>query len=823
MSGATVAGPDRRAAPATAPGSAVRTGRQPALATLEDVAARVAALLDLGDGPPPALDDEWTTRPDLRSLRSELLAGLEAAVEAAGSVAWVDDWSWLTAPLWAGLGIPASAVVTWDAPAAAAADTARRRGIDPTIGLAWWEVATRGGLLAVEGMPTLCCSVPSPPAHSPPQTVEPGMAGPSAAHDALARYLEDLQGMHEPLHLRAALPAPSGWGEALLRAERRARGAAADSARSAAALAPLQAELAETVAALHWAVDRLQRVEPPPADPPPDAPASLGADLWDEWLDSTAPLAPAGTPTNADTVGADDTAGADDPTVDIVVAVAGDDVDSLSRTVHSVLAQTWPRWSLTLCCSSDDDAGADAIGTVASGLADDRVRAPSRSSSLVAALQEALGSGNGTWVAVIDHGDELTSGVLGEVLALADEDAALDLIYTDEDLMVAGGGAPTRQRKPGWSPVLLGNSPYIGRLWLLRRRVLETAGGVVDGLAWEYDLMLRAVEHTRHIAHLPRAGYLRRAARVVEPPAAPAPLPAATWTKAATDAAVAARHAAAARRDDSVTVVAGPSPATFRIGRALRREPTVRAVIALTTDAGRLQRAVEGLAHVSGVPGVAVTFVDTADPARRDPATAALLGPLLEQPGWHLIGQPGKSWASARNAAADDSDLTLLVDPDLDLTAGGWLRTLVEEILEPGIGAAGACQLSPGGDVASLGLRIGPGRSVGARGSGPKSGWTGVSSDCLALSGCILTWSALLRTFGLDETVGDVWAEADYCLRLRAAGWGVAASAHAQLRSSRPTAPPGRDAIPSDALARRWEALFDGNRPLDTYQLPPSR
>ena len=86
------------------------------------------------------------------------------------------------------------------------------------------------------------------------------------------------------------------------------------------------------------------------------------------------------------------------------------------------------------------------------------------------------------------------------------------MLYSDEDV-VADDGSFARHIKPGWSPDHMTTLMYTCHLGVYRRELVVELGGFrsrFDGCQ-DYDLVLRLMERTERIAHIPRILYHWRA------------------------------------------------------------------------------------------------------------------------------------------------------------------------------------------------------------------------------------------------------------------------------------------------------------------------
>ena len=90
------------------------------------------------------------------------------------------------------------------------------------------------------------------------------------------------------------------------------------------------------------------------------------------------------------------------------------------------------------------------------------------------------------------------------------EDHTLDFIYSDEDKLSEDG---TKRRnpffKPDWSPDTFMSLMYTCHLAVYRKSLLDEMGGLRVGLegSQDYDLVLRVMEKTNRIGHVPKILY----------------------------------------------------------------------------------------------------------------------------------------------------------------------------------------------------------------------------------------------------------------------------------------------------------------------------
>jgi GT2 family glycosyltransferase len=159
----------------------------------------------------------------------------------------------------------------------------------------------------------------------------------------------------------------------------------------------------------------------------------------------------------------------------------------------------------------------------------------------------------------------------------------------------------------------------------------------------------------------------------------------------------------------------------------------------------------------------------------------ALLASLEARPDTRVLRRPGPfNFSALVNAgvAAADAPVVVLLNNDCAITRSDWLRRLVAQALEPGVGAVGARLLYPDGRLQHAGVALGLGGEAGHRDRrlpGDHPGHLGrlsvphevatVTAACLAVRR-----ELFLEACGFDEAFPVAFNDTDFCLRLRARG-----------------------------------------------------
>jgi len=199
------------------------------------------------------------------------------------------------------------------------------------------------------------------------------------------------------------------------------------------------------------------------------------------------------------------------PLISIVTPVYDPDVVALERTIQSVVEQTYPNWEL--CIVDGASTQKDVVEIIESfAKHDERIRFHrlDRNLGISGNTNAALGVATGDFVAFLDHDDLLAPFALFEIVRLIATNPALDLIYSDHDLVSEDGVRRFQPLfKPDWSPEIMLSANYITHLTVVRRELIMEIGGFdpeLDG-AQDWDLFLRITEKTNRIAHIPKILY----------------------------------------------------------------------------------------------------------------------------------------------------------------------------------------------------------------------------------------------------------------------------------------------------------------------------
>lgn len=198
------------------------------------------------------------------------------------------------------------------------------------------------------------------------------------------------------------------------------------------------------------------------------------------------------------------------PTISIIMPVYNVDEKWLHLAIDSVLKQIYENWEL---CIADDASTKPHIRPILLEYAkkDPRIKIKflEKNQNIAGASNEALSMVTGQYVGLLDNDDEIYPDALYEVAKAINNNENLEIIYSDENHISPEGERIDPFFKPDYSPDLLMTCHYMVHLMVYKTSLLHELGGFRRGFdgSQDYDLILRAVEKTNQIHHIPRLLY----------------------------------------------------------------------------------------------------------------------------------------------------------------------------------------------------------------------------------------------------------------------------------------------------------------------------
>ncbi|MGI8436358.1 MAG: glycosyltransferase family 2 protein, partial [Chthoniobacterales bacterium] len=473
------------------------------------------------------------------------------------------------------------------------------------------------------------------------------------------------------------------------------------------------------------------------------------------------------------------------PLISVLLPVYNSHPKWLRRAVRSVQAQLYPQWEL---CIVDDASSDRKIWPLLEKLArrDPRIRILRRAENghISAASNDALAFARGEFVALLDHDDEIAPTAFYYVVLALQKNPALQVVYSDEDKLDRRSRRSDPYFKSDWNPQLFLGQNFISHLGVFRTELVRRVGGFRVGFegSQDYDLTLRCLGQIEPlgIEHIPRVLYHWRTTDQST----------ASYATAKPYAQEAALRAVQEHLDR--TGVAGTVEPHYgayqRVRYNLPNEHPLVSILIPTRDRAELLRTcLESIFARTDYQPYEVLVLDNES---SEPETFEYFESLggcvrIER----ITGPFNYSRLNNQGVAFARGSLVLLLNNDIETRDASWLSEMVSLVTQPGVGLVGARLWYPNGTMQHGGVILGAGGIAGHAHAGLRhehgyfarahltQNFSAVTAAC-----ALVRRDLYLELGGLDEeNLAVAFNDIDFCLRLRAAGWQIVWTPHAEL------------------------------------------
>lgn len=199
------------------------------------------------------------------------------------------------------------------------------------------------------------------------------------------------------------------------------------------------------------------------------------------------------------------------PKISIVVPLYKTNHKFLDELIRSVQKQTYDNWEL---CLSDGSGNPSFLAQKLDKWCRKDVRIKVVYSETALQISDntnrALEIVTGDFIAFADHDDLLAPNALFENVKILNRDSGLDLIYSDEDKMSMDRKEYYQPHfKPDFNLDFLRSNNYICHLLVVRKELVKKVGRFRSEFngSQDYDFVLRCIEQTNKIYHIPKILY----------------------------------------------------------------------------------------------------------------------------------------------------------------------------------------------------------------------------------------------------------------------------------------------------------------------------
>ena len=199
-----------------------------------------------------------------------------------------------------------------------------------------------------------------------------------------------------------------------------------------------------------------------------------------------------------------------EPLISIVIPLYNTPQEFLRKLLQSITSQSYRNFELCLADGSTKKGPSAFVKKFYGNDPRIKLKHLKVNAGISENTNEAIRMATGEFLMFSDHDDFLEPDALYEMVKALNEDRNLDLIYTDEDLCDEKGEQFFAPRmKPDFNPDFLRSINYICHLVMVRKSLAEEVGLLrkqCDG-AQDYDFLLRCIEKTDRVHHIPKVLY----------------------------------------------------------------------------------------------------------------------------------------------------------------------------------------------------------------------------------------------------------------------------------------------------------------------------
>ena len=464
-----------------------------------------------------------------------------------------------------------------------------------------------------------------------------------------------------------------------------------------------------------------------------------------------------------------------EPLFSIVVPLYKTPLPYLEDLIRSIQAQTYRKWELYL---SDGSGKESSLKEVLRNYArkEKRIHIIENDCRLNISdnTNRALEQADGDYVVFVDHDDTLAPDALYECVKVLNREPDAEVIYTDSDKLSENGKRYSEPCfKPDFNLDLLRCQNYICHLTVIQKRFLDKVGYLNSDYSGvqDYDHILRCVERTNRIVHIPKILYHWRMC--------PGSVAVDTDNKPYTYELFQKILREHYERMGIQAEVKAVFPGVVRTVYQLPCEPLVSVIIANKDHRDDLMRCVESLEQESEYKNLEILIVENNSVSEE---IFAYYDQVQRQYDNVRVLRYEKefNYADIQNYAAvrAKGDYLLLLNNDTWLERPESIREMLGYCMRDEVGIVGAKLLYPDDTIQHAGVIVGLGGVA-------DHAFTGMDKDepgycCRALcaqeysavtAACLMVKKSVYNAVGgMDVELKVAFNDVDFCLRVKEAG-----------------------------------------------------
>ncbi|MFC1979746.1 glycosyltransferase family 2 protein [Chloroflexota bacterium] len=474
------------------------------------------------------------------------------------------------------------------------------------------------------------------------------------------------------------------------------------------------------------------------------------------------------------------------PKISIITPVWNTDEKWLRLAIASVLNQVYDNWELCIADGNSTELHIEEIlKEYASKDTRIKVKFLTENKGIAGNSNEALSISNGDFIALLDHDDKLAAFALYEVVKVLNRNPDVDFIYSDEDKITINEKRTAPFFKPDWSPDMFLSCMYTCHLGVYRKKIIREIGGFRSGYdgSQDYDLVLRFIEKTNSVYHIPKVLYHWRTVLGS----------AASGQDAKPYAYVAGKQAISdylARNNIEGDVSDGAWSGWYRVKRKIVEKPMVSILIPSRDNVKLLRRCVESILTKTEYDDYEILIADNQSV---EAETLNYHNEIRKHTKVRILefNKPF-NFSAINNYAVFQAygEHILFLNNDTEVIAEEWLSSMLEHSQRREVGAVGVKLLYPNRTIQHCGVILGLGidRVAGHiyQRYPNHFGYSGrisiINNYSAVTAACMMLKKEVFEEVGgFDEDLGTSYCDVDLCIKIRSRGYLIVYTPYAQL------------------------------------------
>ncbi|SFA77649.1 Glycosyltransferase, GT2 family [Acetitomaculum ruminis DSM 5522] len=482
-------------------------------------------------------------------------------------------------------------------------------------------------------------------------------------------------------------------------------------------------------------------------------------------------------PKDADLIKQKNTVFSKMPLISIVVPLYKTPEKYLNALVNSVIGQSYTNWELVLSDGSGENSPMRGLLDKTQAL-DNRIKVIRNEKQLHISenTNVALKAAKGDLIAFADHDDVLSLDALFECVKIYNKYDDVGLIYSDEDKISDNGLLYFQPHfKPDFSIDFLRSINYFCHLVVVTRELREKVGFLnpeYNG-AQDYDFVLRCVENTKGVYHIPKILYHWRAGENSTANDGASKMYAFESGKRAVQAHL-------ERLGFQATVEMGASLGSYKTTYHWEEEPLISILIPNKDHIDQLKTCIESIENRSVYRNFEFIIIENNSTQEETFEYYKEIEAKYDKV--HVVYYKGDFNYSKINNFGEskaNGEYLLLLNNDTEIINPDTLGEMLGYCMREDVGIVGAKLLYPNDTVQHAGVVIGFGGIAGhtfigfdKNSFGYFTRLTSAQNYSAVTAACLMTKRSVFKEVGgLTEELRVAMNDVDYCLKVREKGY----------------------------------------------------